>query len=362
MTTAMASSVLATPGSQHPQPPIQLPKYLPEDMLELPPIDPFAPNLCSYLSRNGRWSFDRHLAALPNHGVGKLHSAIYAAVLAGLSEGRQSEEVHYLVQKTAERNGRPWWTAYREVVAALDGAHRWLSGDDPLTRTIIPARRPGPDYRRIRELVMGDEDTSSLVAASGAIPQTPQEVLQSLYPSEALLCVGRNFLDACTRSIEEWLREDLTKYQFLVPSPMTALSGLTRTGTVSQRCLANSGSLRFIVVEFDFSVGDSTELDEIIREVERSGRLIGDMNAALHAHLQKFLPLTMVVHSGGKSLHGWYPCWSCTQENQQAFMDYARRLGADPRLFTPCQYSRLPWGTRDSLATQSVVYFNPALL
>ncbi len=353
-------------SSEHQSPPVKLPKYLPEDMLELPAIDPFSTNLCIYLSRGGRWSFQRHLEHLPEDGVGKLHSAIYLAVLAGLAEGHPSAEVHYLVQKTAERNRRPPWIAYREVVDALDGAHRWLSGSS--TNAIstggsrIDVNQQRTNWVAVEQISKRDDDLSSLEMASGDIPDTPEAILQRLYANDELICLGRSFADSMTRPLGEWLSLDLQHYQFIVPAPMTAPTGITQQGKESSRCLANTGTMRFIVVEFDFTLETNPDLDRVIEGYASVGKTLLDLNAVMHAHLQAYLPLAMVVHSGRKSLHGWYPCQGLTDAQREQFMGYARQLGADPQLFRPCQYSRMPWGTRQTGECQRVVYFNQSVL
>jgi hypothetical protein len=44
----------------------------------------------------------------------------------------------------------------------------------------------------------------------------------------------------------------------------------------------------------------------------------------------KFAPLALVVHSGGKSLHGWAACAGIAEDELRKFMAYACELGADP--------------------------------
>ena len=88
-----------------------------------------------------------------------------------------------------------------------------------------------------------------------------------------------------------------------------------------------------------------------------------DLCAAIHAELANVRPLALVVHSGGKSLHGWYPCiGEKEEETMHRFMRFAVSLGADPATWTPVQWVRMPDGIRDNGQRQRILYFNPAVL
>ena len=76
-----------------------------------------------------------------------------------------------------------------------------------------------------------------------------------------------------------------------------------------------------------------------------------DEQAALHWHLacaaaaMGWPRLRLAVHSGSKSLHGWYgPCAS--EEQAEELMVYARTMGADTATWNRCQLVRLPGGRR----------------
>jgi hypothetical protein len=339
---------------------VELPPELPPDLLELPAIEPTAPKRLQYMAKGGRWSFDRHLQNLPRHGVGELHRAIHSAVLAGLAEGQNSAAIHYLVRETAMSRGRPRHQADQEVRSSLINAHRWLSGvetDVDSSRSMIP-RDTKTDWSRVGTLVTGEHTLEALRGCSGEIPADTRSVLSATFSGDELICCGTEMNNARTQSLAEWLAEDVSSQRLVVPNPMTKPMGINQQGRASARCLDNTGPRRFLVVEFDFAKGKSTECDSIINEMESLGRNTADMNAALHAHLQEFLPLGIVVYSGGKSLHGWYPCKGLSEEEQGQFLKYALRLGADPMLFTSCQLARMPWGIRDNGKVQEVVYFN----
>jgi hypothetical protein len=121
---------------------------------------------------------------------------------------------------------------------------------------------------------------------------------------------------------------------------MTDKYGLTRDGKISQRTAKNTGPRRFLVYESD--------------------GLEKDKQAAVLWHLaNQAAPLTLVVSSGGKSLHGWFYCQGVSEEQLRRFFAKACLLGADPALWTKSQMVRMPGGTRDNGNRQAVLYFNP---
>jgi hypothetical protein len=84
--------------------------------------------------------------------------------------------------------------------------------------------------------------------------------------------------------------------------------------------------------------------------------------AAVLAHLAKKAPLALVVHSGGKSLHGWFFCEGRSEESLRQFMNGAVTIGADSATWPPLQFVRMPDGLRDGGARQVIHYFNPEVL
>ena len=91
------------------------------------------------------------------------------------------------------------------------------------------------------------------------------------------------------------------------------------------RTLANTGPRWYLVVEFD------------------TGSL--DSQAARLWHLATIWPLAIAVFSGGKSLHGWFPCRGESEsptESLAKFFNYAVTLGADTATWTRSQFVRMP--------------------
>jgi hypothetical protein len=166
-----------------------------------------------------------------------------------------------------------------------------------------------------------------------------EEIIDRLFPGNPLLCIGQTKYRFNTMPREHW-RGLLAARQFIVPSPMCKICGVNKEGKPSKHCLDNTGPRRFLVVEFD------------------NGTF--DQHAAFLHHLASFCPLVLAVHSGSKSLHGWFDCSGRDEANLLRFMRYAVSLGADPATWIRSQFVRLPDGHRDNGKRQAVLFFRPS--
>jgi hypothetical protein len=166
-----------------------------------------------------------------------------------------------------------------------------------------------------------------------------EEIIDALFPKNCLLCVGKGISNFRTAKRDQ-LRGTLTNLSHIVPSPMSKPMGITKNGKESAHSLDNTGERRFLVIEFD------------------SGNC--DQHAAILRHLGvKYAPLALAVHSGGKSLHGWFYCQGQPEEKLLRFMRYAVNLGADSALWTKSQFVRIPDGLRNNGNRQHVYFFSP---
>ena len=147
--------------------------------------------------------------------------------------------------------------------------------------------------------------------------------------------------------------------------------GFTRDGRISEHAQSAVGSRQHLVIEFDFAEKSrdgkhDTAFAPLIRSLAPSGITVADMCAALLGHLGKIAPLSLVVSSAGKSLHGWFPCAGVPEDNLRTFMTYAAELGADPKTWSPSQFVRMPDGTRygdgKKPRRQHVCFWNPEVL
>lgn len=174
-----------------------------------------------------------------------------------------------------------------------------------------------------------------------SIPECVSAMARILFPGDPLICAGKEPWSMICRRVSEWGTE-LSSTALIVPSPMTAQTGLNKWGRSSTRCLQNTGPRRFLVIEFD------------ILSIEEQ--------AAIHNHLSWRYPLALVLHSGGKSLHGWYYVAGVPEDELRGFMNYAVSLGADPHSWTPCHMVRTPGGLRRygvEFRLQRPIFFNP---
>ncbi len=169
-----------------------------------------------------------------------------------------------------------------------------------------------------------------------------EKIIDALFPGDPLLCVAAEKTQAVTRPRKSF-RGRLSELQFIVPSAMSAPTGLNQNGHQSTRCLNNTGPRQYLIVE-----QDAGPFDE---------------QAAILAHLATRAPLVLVVFSAKKSLHGWFACRGANEATQKQFFSAAVRLGADPATWTRCQLVRMPDGYRpDAKARQSVLYFAPEVV
>jgi hypothetical protein len=168
-----------------------------------------------------------------------------------------------------------------------------------------------------------------------------EDIIDQLFPRNPLLCCGKSNSEFDTKPREQW-RGELSELQLIVPNAMSAVTGITRNGRESKHSLANTGVRCFLIIEFDVGSADD--------------------HAALLLHLAERAPLALAVHSGAKSLHGWFYCKGQLEGRLEAFMRYAASLGADTATWIRSQFVRMPDGLRTNGNQQVVYFFNPGVL
>ena len=255
--------------------------------------------------------FVRDLLASPPTRGGGLNLWFYR-VARVLHPYRGSNEIINLLR--AATAGEPIKHGEIERAVERSKAAAWKSGQ--------PCRPPAPAWPPINV-----EQYQAIIHDGGGLvdlwEQSPvrfednethtEELIDQLFLGDPLLCCGLSKSKFATRTREEW-RGGLPTLQLIVPSPMTARTGLTQEGKQSAHAISITGTRRFLVIEFD-----------------RGGV---DEHAALLLHLAARAPLAIVVHSGNKSLHGWFYCAGQTEERLERFMRYAVSLGADRATWT----------------------------
>lgn len=224
--------------------------------------------------------------------------------------------------------------------------------------------RPQPNFHSIGQMAREGYGLVDLWEASPVRLETntarTAEIIDTLFPGDPLLCCGwsRHCFD--TRPKRRWYKSEAL--QFIVPNPMSAQQGITASGNKSAHSLGNTGPRRFLVIEFDFDSSRSVAETELIAELRNEGRDVPDLCAGLLLHLAERAPLALAVHSGGKSLHGWFYCVGQSEESLKRFMQRAVLLGADTATWTRSQFVRMPDGKRGNGRQQTVYFFNPFVL
>lgn len=314
---------------------------IPNDMpLPLSPQAPLPQFLCDML------------AAPPRHGDG-VHQWLYR-LARQLHAHRGETDICELLSATLSGCGRDVPAREIEDAVRASRATAWQpngKGSNP-PRLLAQPKWP-PINAELRARVVAEIGG---IGVEGLRQMSPcrlddrrpntNEVVAALFPPDSFICAGMDKWSAATAPLSERLRQDMAKLQLIVPSPMSALTGTNKEGRESARCLDNTGPRRFLVVECDHGTID-----------EQAGILWW---------LAQRAPLALAVHSGGKSLHGWFYCAGRPEEKLLAFMRLAVSLGADPAMWTRCQLARMPGGTRPTTAErpevrQEIFYFNPSI-
>jgi hypothetical protein len=167
-------------------------------------------------------------------------------------------------------------------------------------------------------------------------------ILQLLFPKGSLVCLGESVKSWSTKKLEEFCCSD-ENLPFIVPRTMSDEFGIKQGGEISTRCNHNTGPERFVVIEFD-GMEENVQISMI-------------------NHLRKFLPLVLVLHSGGKSFHAWFNGCDAREERVLAFRRHAASLGADRAVFTKSQMIRMPNQIRgENGKLQELHYFDPGKL
>jgi hypothetical protein len=232
----------------------------------------------------------------------------------------------------------------------------------PESEILADICRNGPSLAELR--------ASSPVRCDENSPTT-EEAIDLLFPGNPWLCCGLSVQVFKTRRREDW-RGELDIQSLLVPSPMLCPFGFTQNGRVSAHAKSAVGVRKFLAVECDFAEKSrngkqDTPLAPLIRILARDGISVFDMCAAVLAFASQFSPLAMIVDSGRRSLHGWFPCAGIKEEILHEFFTQCCRLGADHRTWLTSQFVRMPNGLRyfengAQPRRQKVVFFNPEAL
>jgi len=279
------------------------------------------------------------LASPPRHGEG-VHPWLFRVARQLHAHYQDTHQMYELLRAATAECGRP--VSRREIEGAIASSAKcaWQPGGQPGAPPPLPVW-PKSDPARIEAIIRDGGGLADLWEAS---PYQIEEatglaevVIDNLFPGNPLLCCGMSQSAFDTLPRLDW-RGKLTHLQFIVPSPMSAVTGVTKDGRTSKHSLDNTGPRRFLICEFDQGSTDD--------------------HAALLLHLGQFAPLVCVVHSGGKSLHGWFYVANQPDAKVEKFFRYSVALGADRATWTRSQFVRMPEGMREDGRRQTVYFLN----
>lgn len=275
------------------------------------------------------------LASVPRAGEG-VHSWLFC-ISRQLHAHLPAGDIVKLLEERTVTCGRR--VPRSEIVEAVQNSLACAWEPNSSSQQPSVAKWPMVNHEQ-REAVIQSAATSSPLQKVGAVPVDQWEtetIVDRLFPGDPMLCVGKSASQFITKPRERW-RGQLDRHQFIVPSPMSDLTGLTKKGVRSAHTLNNTGPRRFLVVEFDIGTAEEHE--------------------AILLHLASFAPLVCALHSGGKSTHGWFFVCGQPEEKVLKFFRYAVSLGADYATWTRSQFVRIPGGLRDNGKRQHVVFLN----
>jgi hypothetical protein len=259
----------------------------------------------------------------------QLHAHLPAVEIVALLESRVQGCGRHVSRKEIEdavKNALACaWQPSGNAAPVQSVAHKW----------------PGVNKKQREAIVRDNDGLADLWAESKPRIEDnaahTEAIIDRLFPGNPLLCCGKSNSDFDTKPREDW-RGKMSALALIVPAAMSAVTGLTKDGKESKHTLANTGARRFLICEFDTGTADE--------------------HAALLLHLGTFAPLVCAVHSGGKSLHGWFYVHGQPDAKVEKFFRYAVSLGADRATWTRSQFVRMPDGTRDNDKRQTVFYTN----
>jgi len=258
--------------------------------------------------------FLRDLISCPPKAGDGVHAWLFK-LARQLHAHRTPEEATELLSAAVEGCGRI--VPHREIIDAVEAsmACAWQPGQHRSKTTGKTSGGWPVVNTKAREAAITKEPAVRLADLWEASPWRCDEgtdaehYLDILFPGNPLLCLGRDMSNFRTAPRVNF-RGNAAANSLIVPSPMTSIWGLTKTGQRSMHTLASTGPRRYLVTEFDNATFDE--------------------QAAIIDHLSEYAPLAMVLSSGGKSLHAWWPCAGCTNDWLVRFFSYAVSLTSTP--------------------------------
>ena len=281
------------------------------------------------------------LTGPPENGVNAWTLSI-ARTCRNSGFSRDSTESLIKAFEPALRSGRNF--KYNEVENAVNKAFSTeLKAEAPKSSDSISRMQWDPVLTsEIHTLFGKSPDDWGAISLPNPDKLTPKEVLGiTMKPSpETLICVGYKNGDYGFKRITKEFQEfkPLENLSYVIPAYMTAKAGKTQSGKTSAGAKSNTGERLYNVVDLDEPPPEE--------------------HSSILWKLAEFRKPDLVLRTGGKGLHGWFP----VSGDDDHFWHAAVLLGADVRIYkNKSQLVRLPNGTRDNGERQEVLFINPNL-
>jgi hypothetical protein len=288
--------------------------------------------------------YEEALSSAPARGTGLHGHIMKCARLGVLAEIPAPQIIEECEQKLL--GARP--NEIREAVSKAAKTEHVPSETKPVSKFVPKYINP------MAKFIMGvpQEEMELIEASPIRLVDDPAKdarlVLETLYDPEEHLFIGTVY-GKTVKPVKDWLAGDMDA-PHVIPNPMTGEFGKTESGSESRRCESTVSDLRYAVCEMD-----SVPLEHQV--------------AFWLKCISMKIPVAAVIHSGGKSLHGWVKV-GCGTDHEKwnkdvkgwLFGEFGEKYGLDKACATKARLSRLPGHYRkDKNRQQTLLYLNGAL-
>jgi len=294
------------------------------------------------------------LSSIPAPGTG-CHVALLAVANLGVLAGIPLDQLHHDIRGNIPAGRRK--VTDREIREAIEKA---AADHCPGVRRkySVKSKPAIKDGTAVRSKIIAQSKIHSEIdlieSSRGRLPDSPEEdgiiFIESLFKPEDLLFIGeRQELGIVGKNIktaEKWVQDLKSGFKagpFIICNPLTGKPAPTKSGGQSYRGDNNVSAFRYGIAEFDnLSIEDQIRFWTAVR-----------------------LPITALVHTGGKSIHAWIRIEGIVDLeswNREIKVRLYERLliplGLDRACSNPARLSRLPGFVRkESGAMQRLLYF-----